>query len=480
MGTNVRHGRVASLAATAVFLAGACAGQGGSTSPPKSAIPVVTPGPATSTVAGGSPAAGLDWKRYSGTKITFLADVHPWTDGMTTLLPQFTADTGIQVEVQPYSEDLYYNKLEQVVRAPTGTADVFFMTMDVIALSQFNAGLIEPLSPYLNDPTKTTADYDVKDFAQGLVDPGMYPPGDASAQLYGIPITGEEYILFYNKNLVDKHLGGTVPATFPELITAAQKVSAAGAGDGVVGAVMRGIRSDGPISTLAGVVYDAFGARDTPAPYGMWFDGAWTKPRLTDPDVCAGLTNYAKMLATGPSNKFAIDWPDANTLFSQGKAAFYIDASVFGPAFEDATKSQVAGKVGYAQIPPVTAGGTSYTGSAPWGLGIPKNAKNKDAAWYFIQWMTNKANTAKIGVSTGGAPRLSSYSDPTYTGKLLPEFISTVNATLPGARTTVVLKEGWRDGALAIVDGMLAIANGADPTAACAKANDALLKAVNK
>ena len=51
---------------------------------------------------------------------------------------------------------------------------------------------------------------------------------------------------------------------------------------------------------------------------------------------------------------------------------------------------------------------------------IPKNATNKDAAWYFIQWMTNKANTAKIGATTGGAPRLSSYSDPAYTGKLVP------------------------------------------------------------
>ena len=52
---------------------------------------------------------------------------------------------------------------------------------------------------------------------------------------------------------------------------------------------------------------------------------------------------------------------------------------------------------------------------------------NKDAAWYFIQWMTNKTNTAKIGATTGGAPRVSSYSDPTYTAKLVPEYVKTVN-----------------------------------------------------
>jgi len=46
------------------------------------------------------------------------------------------------------------------------------------------------------------------------------------------------------------------------------------------------------------------------------------------------------------------------------------------------------------------------------------------------------------------------------------------------SRTTVVFKAGWKDGALAIVDGMLAIAQGKDPTASCAKANDALGKVV--
>jgi hypothetical protein len=43
----------------------------------------------------------------------------------------------------------------------------------------------------------------------------------------------------------------------------------------------------------------------------------------------------------------------------------------------------------------------------------------------------------------------------------------------------VVLKEGWKDGALAVVDTMLAIANGEDPAAACASGNEALLAAVN-
>jgi multiple sugar transport system substrate-binding protein len=470
--------RLSTIGVAVAFVVAACAGQGGAS---PTTAPTTAPTAAPSTAGSAAPsAAAFDWKKYSGTEITFLANEHPWTDGMTPLLQQFTTETGIKVNVQPFSEDLYFDKMEQAVRATDGTMDVYFLPMDSTGFAHFSAGVIEPLTPYLNDATKTASDYDVADFPKGFLEPGTYPPGDASAQLYGIPISFETYILFYNKDLVQKYLGGTVPKTFDELIAASAKVTKEGAADGVVGAVMRGIRSDAIMDTFSGVVYDAWGSKDAPPPYGLWFDGGWDKPRLTDPAICAGITNYAKLLATGPANKFAIDWPDANTLFSQGKSAFFIDASLFGPSYEDATKSQVAGKVGYAVLPPANAEGKSFTGHWLWGLGIPKNAKNKDAAWYFTQWMTNKANTAKIGATTGGAPRLSSYSDPTYTGKLVPEYVSTVNAAMQTSRTTVVFKDNWKDGALAIVDGMLAIANGGDPTASCAKANDALKAAVNK
>ncbi len=245
----------------------------------------------------------------------------------------------------------------------------------------------------------------------------IYPPGDAGRRrLYGIPIAFEAYTLFYNKDLVDKYLAGVVPTTMDELIAAAEKINADGASDGVVGAVMRGIRSDTIMDTLTGVVLNAVGDIDSPDAVQHLVRRRLGRAAPDDPAVCKGLADYAGMLAAGPANKFAIDWPDANTLFQQGKAAFFIDASLFGPGYEDPEQSIVAGKTGYTVLPPQEAGGNSQTGHWLWGLGIPKNAANKDAAWYFIQYMTNKANTAEIGKSTGGAPRLSAYDDPGYIG----------------------------------------------------------------
>jgi multiple sugar transport system substrate-binding protein len=489
---HIRSTRLLSVGAAVALAVSACAGQGGTPAPtaaptvaptaaataaPPTAAASATASVAPTTAATATPVA-FDWKKYSGTKITFLADQHPWTDGMNTLVSQFTAETGITVDVQALGEDTYFDKMEQVVRASKGTADVYFLPLDSTGYSQFTADGIEPLTPYLNDPTKTAADYDLADIPAGFLGGGTYPPGDANAQLYGIPISFETYILFYNKDLVAKYLGGTLPATFPDLIAAAEKINKDGAKDGVAGAVMRGIASDTIMDTLSGVVFNAWGSADLPSPYGAWFDGGWDKPRLDNPAVCQGLANYGKLLAAGPSNKFALDWSDDVTVFQQGKAAFFIDASLFSPALEDTKVSTVAGKVGYAVIPPVTAGGGSFSGHWAWGLGIPRNSTNKDAAWYFIQWMTNKANTAKIGASTGGAARMSAYSDPAYTSSLVPEYVTTVSEAMKTSRSTVIFKDPWKNGALVIVNTMLKIAQGADPTATCAAANPELAAAV--
>ena len=84
-------------------------------------------------------------------------------------------------------------------------------------------------------------------------------------------------------------------------------------------------------------------------------------------------------------------------------------------------------------MPPQEAGANSQTGHWLWGLGIPKNAPNKDAGWYFIQYMTDPANTAELGKWTGGAPRMSSYDDAGYVESLVPEYAEHAATGSPAA-----------------------------------------------
>ena len=142
-----RPGRVLTLAAAVAFALAACAGQGSSTPSAAPSTAPTTPSAAPSGASSAPSAAAFDWKKYSGTEITFLANEHPWTTGMTPLIDQFTQETGIKVNVQPFSEDLYFDKMEQVLRATPGSADVYFLPMDSTAFSQFNEDLIEQLTP---------------------------------------------------------------------------------------------------------------------------------------------------------------------------------------------------------------------------------------------------------------------------------------------------------------------------------------------
>lgn len=440
--------------------------------------------PATTSEEEAAPAAtapseteGFDWRRFEGTEITLLLNEHPWTEGLRPHVQEFEDLTGIKVNLQAFAEDLYFDKMELAVRSDKPVADVYFLPMDSTAFTQWTADRIAPLTLFINDPNLTSPDYDLGDFPEGFRAAATYPPGESDAQLYGIPITFEAYILFYNKELVDEYLDGEVPSTMQELLDAAMKVTEAGNGE-VFGAAMRGIRADTIMDTLTGVVFNSWGSDPTPLPYNVWFDGDWTNPRFTDPRIVEGLANYAGMMKAGPPNIQAIDWYDANRLFQQGRVAFFIDASLFGPGYEDPEQSQVAGNVGYATLPETPNG--SMTGHWMWGLGIPANSENQEAAWYFIQWATSQEMEPKIGTATGGAARLSTWDNETYTSALNSDYVDAVQTAMQTSRPTAVFREGWKEIAIMIVDTVHAIYGGEDPAKAAENLQGQVLEVVER
>lgn len=415
-------------------------------------------------------AFAIDWQQQSGKEITVLLSEHPWTAELRKHVGEFEAETGIKVKIEAFAEDLYSDRMNLAVRSAESVADVYMIQMDSALFTQWEAGVVEPLTPYLNDAKKTDAEYDINDYPEGFRAGASFPVDKPDPQLYAIPISFEAYTLFYNKDLVSKYLDGKVPATMDELIAAAGKISAEGKGE-VFGATMRGKRSAELVDTMTGIVLDAWGDQPATLPCNIWFDGDWSKPRFNDPRVAKGLSYYAGLLKASPPSALSYGWEDASRFFAQGKAAFFIDASVFGPGFEDPKNSAVAGKVGYAPLPPAD-GNVSYSGHWSWGISIAKNSQKKDAAWLFVQWATSKTMTAVLGVSTGGAPRDSSWSDPayvsTYAQALNPEYIDAVKTQMQTTRPTSVFRQGWNDVVLLIVDAIHEIYQGTSPEDAVA------------
>lgn len=423
--------------------------------------------------------ADFAWDQFAGDKITVMMPEHPVTDGVRAVLENFENDTGISVNLQTMAEDLYFDRMEVALRGSDGNSnmDVYFLPMDSTAFTQYTNGLLHSLQGFIDNPDLTAADYNLSDIPAGFLDSTKYNV-NGNWEYHGIPASFETYILFANLDIVNEYLGGEIPTTMEDLIAAANKVKEESNGR-VAGAVLRGIRSDTLIDTITGFVNNSVGSDDRSAPYNVWFNGDWSQPKINHPDIVRGLSNYAELMKAGPVNIQALDWPEASQLFMAGGAAFFIDASLFAPGFESKDDSPIAGKIGYSVIPIDNDEQQPYTAHWQWGFGIPQNAANSEAAWLFIQYVTNEANATAIGKLHGGAPRLSTWNDPDYAASFPQAYVDAVAAAMPNSQTSVVQRAGWSEFALRIVDVIQDIYGGSDATDAANEAQEDFIQLIS-
>ena len=409
----------------------------------------------------------FNWKQYAGSTVNVMLVDHPWTNGFKATVADFTKETGIKVNLQVLPEDEYFDKLDKDFKTSTAP-DVFMTGLDFAIANQQREGQIASLTPFINNPKLTSSNYNIGDFPKAVLDPAELTALNGKKELFGIPISTECYILFYNKHLVAKYLGGVVPTTMPDLIADAQLITKAGKGE-VFGSVVRGL-ANADIDVLTSLVYNEWSSTgaEISLPYNVWFKDSWSTPRMTDPAIVKGLSDYAALMAAGPPNRFSVDWSAANDLFKQGKAAFYIDASVFQPGFEDRATSPVAGQVGYALLPTAAFGGG--TGQWSWGIGVSQTSKQKEAAWFLTQWFTDSARTALLGTFTGGPPRQSSAAIPAFNSKLNINFVTTVKIAMNTARPTSLIGADVDPIVSAITSNVIAMAKGSDPNLAAQNA----------
>lgn len=163
--------------------------------------------------------------------------------------------------------------------------------------------------------------------------------------------------------------------------------------NGVAGICLRGIPGWGELLAPLNTVINTFG--------GRWFDENWNA-QLDSPEVKEAVQFYVDTVReSGQAGVAASNFGDCLNRYSQGQAAMWYDATSMVSTIEDPEASKVAGKTGYAPAPVerTDAAGWLYT----WSLGIPKTTPNKQAAWDFISWMTNKEYIRTVGEELGWA-----------------------------------------------------------------------------
>jgi multiple sugar transport system substrate-binding protein len=354
---------------------------------------------------------GFDWKKFSGKQIRFLVNSHDWTNEIVRpALPEFEQLTGIKVAWEIFPEDQFRQKLAVELVAGSGTVDGFMSLTSWDGQRFMKAGWYEPLPKYLANPAITSPQLAFDDFF-----PNSREIATVNGTLIGVPLYPEVQLLYWRKDVFQQK-GVALPQTMEEFEAAAKKLT--DKANNFYGYVTRGKRS-AAVYTLAPFIFN-FG--------GQWLDPQ-NQPLLTSPAAIKGLEQYGRMLReSGPPGATNIHVYEVQDLFAQGRVAMATESSNIVSTLENPAKSKVTGKVGYARFPKGPAG--SHTPLISWAISIAAQSRNKEAAWYFVQWATSRDMVLRQARAKLPVARRSVWESPEFQNSLPKEWITSFAGAL--------------------------------------------------
>jgi multiple sugar transport system substrate-binding protein len=351
------------------------------------------------------------FSKYAGQTVVFSIPSHPHYDAMLKILPQFTKETGIKVETDRLAMGRMKEKQLLEMAKPQGDYDLGCYV--VMWKGEYVAkDLIRPLEPFFQNAALADPAYDMKDIIPiylenlGLVGgPKGYLAGPG-AKLYGLPYGAETSVLAYRRDIFAKH-NLKVPTNYAEFRTLLRVIKDK---EGIGALTSRG--QAGHQAVHAWLLHlNPLG--------GSVFDDQW-RPRFNDKVGVEALKFLQEVVATGPAGIAGYGQGESNTAFLQGQAAMYLDSTSLAGLVNDPTKSKVVGNVSWA-LHPMGTRRASQSGGL--GLAIAKNAKNADAAFLLMQWLTSKTQDKAV-TAVGGAPMRNSTLNDIDMVRQYPEFIT--------------------------------------------------------
>ena len=349
--------------------------------------------------------------KYKGQTVVMSIPAHPHYDAMAKLLPEFSRQTGIKVETDRLAVPRMKDKQLLEMSKPSGDYDlVCYVVMWKGEYVKKN--LIRELDPFFKNTALADPDYDFKDVVPRYVEniglvggPKGYLAGPG-AKLYGMPYGAETSILAYRRDVFAK-LNLKAPETYADLekiLPVLKEKSGMGA--------MTSRGQAGHQCVHAWLLHlNPLG--------GKIFDDKW-QPVFNNEVGVKALKTLKLISDTGPVGIPGYGQGEMITSFLQGQSAMYLDSSLIFGQVNNPAQSKIAGLVSYVVHPK----GVRYSSqSGGLGLAIPKNAKNPDAAFLLMQWLTAKAQDKAVARAGGVPTRNSTLTDQDMV-RQYPEYIT--------------------------------------------------------
>jgi sorbitol/mannitol transport system substrate-binding protein len=302
--------------------------------------------------------------------------------------------------------DLEWVVLEENVLRQRVTTDIATQggQFDVMTIGTYEVpiwaaeGWLEPLDDL-------SADYAIEDVLEPVRAGLSYED-----QLYALPFYAESSMMFYRADLFQE-AGIEVPEqpTWQEVRGWAEQLH--DPGNELYGICLRGKPGWGENMAFVTTLVNTFG--------GQWFNNDW-EPQLDSEPWREAVNFYVDLLSNyGPPGASSNGFNENLALFSTGKCAMWIDATVAAGMLFNPAQSQVADKLGFAQAPvDKHPKGSNWLWS--WALAIPATSDAKEAAATFVTWATSKDYIELVGESEGWVAvppgtRTSTYERQEYT-----------------------------------------------------------------
>lgn len=334
-------------------------------------------------------AQDFNWRKHEGKTVTFLVNNNPIGNALVKLKPEFEKLTGITVKVDGYQEQQMRQRLVTVMNARSDEIDLFMSLPSREGLQFARAGWYADLNELLK--SAVAKDYDFKDLSAGMVADATY-----DGKVMGLPLNVEGPVVYYRKDLLQK-CGVALPKTLAELEAGAARLKACD--PTITPFVSRGLKPAAPF-TFSVFLHNHGGS---------YMQGR--QSQLCSPAGQAALGQYSRLLKDfGPPGVVNYSFPQISSLYREGRAVM-----AFESTNELRNVMDGGARLNDTGIMPLPAGpGGSKPTVIGWTLSVSAHSKNKEAAWYFLQWATSRAAQEKMALEGIAPPRASVANDPDF------------------------------------------------------------------
>jgi multiple sugar transport system substrate-binding protein len=204
-----------------------------------------------------------------------------------------------------------------------------------------------------------------------------------------------------------------------------REATGAPGGGKVYGYVMRAAQGNAAVADFMPIFW-AFGAE--------MFD-AGGKPQVNSTEGINALRFMLELGKQAPPGYASFNADEVSAHLLQGTAAMSINWPAWISSFNDPAKSKVIGKMEFTQMPGARAPGRAEIGN--WLIAIPRDAKNRDAAFDFLVWATSAEQMKRSALRGNPPTRRSVFTDAELLAKFpaYPAQLRSLENSRPRPRT---------------------------------------------